>query len=538
MGSVLKWHILLAGLCLALKGYSQAPASIWVEKYGSTLNNVDEAFALALDDTGNVYVTGKIANTGGSDFCLLKYDNNGILLWDTSYNGPANNIDVAKLIKIDNSGNICIAGSSVGVGSAADYCIIKYNPSGIPLWITRYNGPGNSSDIPADLEVDSMDNIYVSGSSVDTNGGNAFATVKLNSSGGINWVSRYQGALGIDAEPYSMDIDDSGNIYVGGYEFLTIQDGNYALLKYDSAGLLLWIRNYQGQWNDYDQIVGVECGSSGHIYVAGTSNYNVSPDKFGIAIIKYKSNGDSVWTRRYDVWWTNWPNEMVLGNNERVYITGFMQTIPDIDSINFLTIACDSSGNFMWAQVFNGPGQTVDEPNAIAVDDSNNVYITGFSAAGNGLVDYTTIKYDSTGAQKWIVTYNGLLNSSDVANDIAVDSVGNIYVTGVGWEGLPFDRQMVTIKYGYPSGLADHPLYVNSVLLSPNPFSTSAMLSVKGSIREAEVEIFDLCGNKMKTLRMSSGAAEIHREDLAAGIYFYRIISDGNIFANGKMIIQ
>src|SRR4029077_7446895 len=79
-----------------------------------------------------------------------------------------------------------------------------------------------------------------------------------------------------------------------------------------------------------------------------------------------------------------------------------------------------------WVARYNGPGNYTDDPVAIAVDGSGNVYVTGESS-GQG---YATIKYDSAGEEQWVAGYNGPGNGNDRANAIAVDASGNVYVTG------------------------------------------------------------------------------------------------------------
>ena len=83
--------------------------------------------------------------------------------WIAIYNGPANNADLASAIAVDGSGNIYVAGTSWGSGTNYDYCTIKYNSSGVILWVSRYNGSGNGDDTPSSIAVDLLGNVYVTG---------------------------------------------------------------------------------------------------------------------------------------------------------------------------------------------------------------------------------------------------------------------------------------------------------------------------------------------------------------------------------------
>ncbi|MBK6772393.1 MAG: SBBP repeat-containing protein [Ignavibacteria bacterium] len=68
---------------------------------------------------------------------------------------------------------------------------------------------------------------------------------------------------------------------------------------------------------------------------------------------------------------------------------------------------------------------------SLAVDGSGNVYVTGYSTGSGQRFDYATIKYNSSGVQQWVARYNGPGNSIDYANSLAVDGSGNVYVTGI-----------------------------------------------------------------------------------------------------------
>ena len=119
--------------------------------------------------------------------------------------------------------------------------------------------------------------------------------------------------------------------------------------------------------------------------------------------------------------------------------------------LNFLIIFFTSElliaqGSESWSVRYNGTGSGTDKSNAIIVDNSGNVFVTG-SSSGTGLSteDYVTIRYDSSGAEQWVKRYDGLVGS-DIAYAITVDDLGFVYVTG-GSMGSGTNYDYLTLKY-------------------------------------------------------------------------------------------
>src|SRR3972149_4440123 len=93
-----------------------------------------------------------------------------------------------------------------------------------------------------------------------------------------------------------------------------------------------------------------------------------------------------------------------------------------------------------WVTRFNGTGNNMDIANAIVVDGSGNVYVTGHSIGSGTSYDYVKIKYNTDGVWQWGQAYNGPGDGDDEAKSIAVDGAGNVYVTGQSFgSGTLFD---------------------------------------------------------------------------------------------------
>ena len=204
----------------------------WVARYNGPDSDEDNATALTIDNSGNVYVTGYSFVSGPRhDYTTIKYDSNGDTVWVRRYNGPGNNTDLALAIAVDISGNAYVTGESIGSGPGEDYATVKYNSLGEKQWDARYNGPGNYWDRARAITVDDSGYVYVTGDSYGF--GFDYATFKYKSNGDTVWLRRYHGGNG---EDFCRDIavDDSGNVFVTGYCDGPGTYTDYVTIKYNS----------------------------------------------------------------------------------------------------------------------------------------------------------------------------------------------------------------------------------------------------------------------------------------------------------------
>ena len=156
---------------------------------------------------GNVYVTGASMGTGtGLDYCTIKYGPDGMPSpsWPDMgfgigvrrFNGPVSGFDEAYKIAVDLMGNVYVTGfADNGTLTSIDYCTIKYSPSGIMMWVMNYDGGvGGGHDFPHALAVDAMGNVYVTGASpgdpmhIDYND---YCTIKYSPAGVLLWAARF-----------------------------------------------------------------------------------------------------------------------------------------------------------------------------------------------------------------------------------------------------------------------------------------------------------------------------------------------------------
>ncbi|MBK8550649.1 MAG: SBBP repeat-containing protein [Ignavibacteria bacterium] len=130
-------------------------------------------------------------------------------------------------------------GTSVG-NSNVDYYTIKYDRDGAVKWGVRYNGPANNSDQGSGIAVDRSGNVYSFGESIGMGSGFDWLLVKYNSSGVQLWTKRYNGTANDFDDADDVITDESGNIYVMGASTGANSDLDFLLIKYDSSGAMQW----------------------------------------------------------------------------------------------------------------------------------------------------------------------------------------------------------------------------------------------------------------------------------------------------------
>jgi hypothetical protein len=430
--------------------FAQSVDTAWVRRYNGPGNLSDFALAIAVDDSGNVYVTGDSPGSGtADDYATIKYDADGNELWVQRYNGPGNKDDRAWAIAVDDSGNIYVTGSSWGSGTSWDCTTIKYYPNGDTGWVRRYNGPENGNDYGFFMDVDGSGNIYVTGHSAHSRQSDIdYLTIKYYPNGDTAWLRRYNGpGSGFD-ETHAMTVDGSGNAYVTGESEDSVTSLDYATIKYYPNGDTAWIRRYNGPENySFDAAWAIAVDDSGNVYVTGAS-WDYETD-FDYATIKYYPDGDTAWVRRYNGPGNGYDEAwgIAVDGFHNVYVTGDSpQSSTSPYNEDYATIKYYPNGDTAWVSRYDGPGHGDDWALTMAKDASGNVYVTGRSYGSGTSYDYATIKYYPNGETAWVRRYNGPGNGLEEAYAIAVDGFHNVYVTG--WsQGSETAYDYATIKY-------------------------------------------------------------------------------------------
>jgi hypothetical protein len=432
-----------------------------------------------------------------NDAFVTKLKSDGSALLFSTYLG-GNSDDLGNDISVDSSGNSYITGTTqsndfptedafqADRSNPRDAFLTKVNQSGEALLYSTYLG-GRFDDLSNGITVDSAGNAYIVGTTEsddffttagaleETQQGAQDAFVsKLDPFGDTFIYSTYLGGTGDDSGN-GIAVDSSGNACVTG----TTQSGDFPTVnffdnslggaqdafvsKLSSDGSTLDYSTYLGG-DDTDSGNGIAVDSSGNAYVTGTTQSSDFPtvnffdnslggveDAF---VSKFDPSLSGAASLLYSTYLggsgSDFGNEITVDTSANAYVTG--TTL----SANFPTQnafqAANAGSNDAFVTKFNVAGSALtystylggsmdDFGNGIAVDTSNNAYVTGttdsndfptqgpIQAANAGLNDAFISKFNAAGSA---LTYSTYLGGSmdDFGNGIAVDISANAYVTG------------------------------------------------------------------------------------------------------------
>jgi hypothetical protein len=438
-------------LLWALPSLAEEVDTAWVRTYNGPANLGDGATALAVNESSYVCVTGYSCQgpwPEGSDYLTMKFTPNGDTVWTRRYNGIGNLLDWVVGIALDNSGNIFVAGQSKGPGNNSDYLTIKYKPNGDTMWVRRYTGLVDIHEYLNGLAVDDYGNAYVTGSIVNQSiTYYDMATIKYYPNGDTTWLRIYDGPEGVYDVGIAITVDGSSNVYIAGFTYSTDTDANFTIIKYFANGNIAWVRSYNGPGNNNDYPCAITVDGNRNVYVIGRS-VGLGTD-YDFVTIKYDQNGNEQWVARYNGPGNGYDEAMDIAVDaaENVYVTGASER--ENNWRDFATIKYDHYGNEIWVRRYDRAQSLHGGGSAIALDGLGNVYVTGNSQGTGPYSECVTIKYNTNGDSLWVQRYGDPENTSCGGSDIALDNLNNVYVCGSRWTEAT-QSDFLTIKY-YPS---------------------------------------------------------------------------------------
>jgi hypothetical protein len=526
-------------------------------------SSIEEGRGIAIDASGSAYITGTTYSTdyditpgvfqtngGSGNVFVTKLNSTGSGLTYSTYFGGSNN-DNGRGISIDNSGNAYIIGytnsTDYDITSGAfqttneggsDVFVTKLNNNGTALLYSTYIG-GSSGDYGHAITIDDSGNAYITGYTNSFNydittgafqttygGSDEVFVTKLNNTGTGLIYSTYIGGSDIDIGR-SIAIDSSGNAYITGYTASTdydITSGAFQTTKEGGRDVFVTKLNNNGTALLYSTYIGGSSDEFGHA---------ITIDDSGNAYI----NGETQ-SSNYDI------------------TAGAFQTTFGGGTLDVFVSKLNSTGSNLIYSTFIG-GSSNERGNSIAIDDTGNAYITGFTASTDyditsgafqttnaGLSDVFVTQLNNTGTGLIYSTYIGG-SGFEEGYGIAIDGSGNAYITGYTYstdfdissgafqntnEGS-YDVFVTKINLGGTTGMET--LVNKEVLFSifPNPNKGSFTIqSTKGGV----FELMDVTGKVINTYTITNTQLTVN-ENIPTGMYFVREKESSSV---QKLIIE
>ncbi|OGC90692.1 MAG: hypothetical protein A2142_01350 [candidate division Zixibacteria bacterium RBG_16_48_11] len=427
----------------------------WATRLNGPINEDDYAYAIAVDSSGNVYVTGACSvnqTFAPYDMVTVKYSPQGETLWVRYYASPDNFNDQGNAVAVDQDGYVYVAGQTVNSATVTDWVVIKYSPAGDSLWVKKYDGGGTMDDWPTAMAISDSGYIYVTGMSVKTisTTNRDYTTIKYTPNGDTLWVRRYEGPVAWIDEALSIAVAKNGKVAITGSSSGTGYIDDYATVLYNPDGSQAWVARYNGPANGTDGASAVGFDDSNNVYVTGGSAG--SGTSYDIATLKYSPAGTQLWAKRYNgaANLSDWGMDLKVGPGRKIFVAGRVSL--SAANADFVTIKYNSNGDTAWTRKHNGGANSSDQAEALAVDQDTNVYVTGMSYNSGPDMDYTTIKYDPAGNTDWIIHYDSSTGTSDYPMAMTLDSSGNVYVTGYSY-AIGTGSDYATVKYAQCSAI-------------------------------------------------------------------------------------
>lgn len=435
MKSLLLSKFLLISICLlsSLLFSNNASSQVfpqWISFYNYAPAGQRIAINMVPDDFGNVYVTGSVPlySSYGSqyDIVTVKYNSSGSEEWVARYEAG-----FAHDIAVDKTGNVYVTGGCYDTADFTEMVTIKYNNAGVQQWVARI--PGRADEYGRGygdgVKVDKDGNVYVTG-----NSGAYYAccpiTIKYNSLGEQQWVQNTSGAMAID--PVTSDVYIAGST-----EPFSGPPNGYLTTKYNSQGVEQWARKYEygTPMGSPTYPTGIGLDANGNVYITGIEK------EWRSTTIKYDPSGNMQWIVKndgpyFDQFPVFYQRGFGVDSSGNVYVTGW-SPVNDI-GIGFrhacVTFKYNSAGVQQWMRLYNSSTvpNSKDEGNGLALDDEGNSYISVLSDTSGTYTspEYLIMKYNSEGVQQWIKRFGAGSEAPGMIGGVCVNKSRDLFVSG------------------------------------------------------------------------------------------------------------
>lgn len=270
---------------------------VWAVAPGIAAGTDDEAEGLALDGSGNVYVTGGARRADGSwDVVTLKLRPNGAVAWIRRHNSGAARFDRGLAVAVRGAA-VYVAGLSEREGRGDDLVLIKYSVDGTRRWVRYYDDPLHRHESLMGMAV-ARGGVYLCGAGKATSAGPGDALlVKFLADGRLAWAKWAAGDAGGDDAWTDVAVDGAGRVHVTGAHRRRATGDDIVTALYTAAGLRLWQRGYStvGRRMDVGTALAVDAGGRTYVCGARTSRSGETD----VVALKYGPDGATLWATVY-----------------------------------------------------------------------------------------------------------------------------------------------------------------------------------------------------------------------------------------------
>ncbi len=334
---------------------------VWVRTYDHGRNRNDDATGAVRDTDGNIYIVAAVSDSTGDRVCLLKYNPGGDLVWVRTY-GEANRDYDRGMVVLDDSQNVyvgCVTQSTTYPLAR----VVKYKPNGDLVWVKGYTANGYKSIWDFQLHLLADGAAYLAFEAEHPQRRNDWLIAKLSPAGAVQWERVYKDTGTAYEGLWWSQVDEAANIHLtGSVVSATSRTDAFCTMKIDSSGNVLWVREYNSPENLQDVAQHVLL-HQGQVYVAGWSVFVEKGEYTMMTLVKYDSLGNELWVRQYaggDTccmlgyrdYDTRPPFRPMSADSEgNVYLTGgaYYDRIPACYAV---TLKYDSLGNRAWVRKY------------------------------------------------------------------------------------------------------------------------------------------------------------------------------------------
>ncbi|UCG42260.1 MAG: hypothetical protein JSU73_10325 [candidate division WOR-3 bacterium] len=347
-----------------------------------------------------------------------------------------------QAIDLGSDGSIVLAGAA-SLGYDQAFQVVKYDSTGEKLWGMSLRHTSDRHSVwDVDAAVAPSGDVYLVGTSWSDTSSWDIVTARLTASGYHRWTRRYNGPGNSSDRGSALSLDSDGLPIVVGKTLNLERNHELVVLRYDTAGVLLWAHRYDPGSGNQSEGRAVATTLSGRIYAAG----KLQQQSAHALVVGLGVGGDTCWARFH-------PGDgtaITVSDAGAVFVGGMA---PDSSAIR--TWAISQFGELLWNQDWHRAGGTGENTSALASGPAGACYVLGRSTTTESGTDYVLVKYSATGAENWVAMYDGPSHANDWPHALFVGLDGSAVVTGAS-ESEDGTTDFLTIRYPHSGpGIAD-----------------------------------------------------------------------------------